>query len=178
MNSSKNSKHETRAHTLAMCVATSAAGKLASFANMTTTSSQTAAILEEPAPAPLITADQLSTEFAKQRSSFKEDLSLLIQEAIKPLQVSIESPQTTVSSFQTRLPSVESVAGENFEQLMREERKEKLDEFISQESSLINHSILVCGVELHWIGQKALLIGHCAAAIRLHGGQRFASNDD
>ncbi|KAI4877073.1 hypothetical protein NFI96_002395 [Prochilodus magdalenae] len=74
-------------------------------------------MLEEPASAPLATADQLSTEFAKQRSSLKEDLFSLIQEAVKPLQVSTEPLQATVTAFQTRLTSVESVAGDNFERL-------------------------------------------------------------
>ncbi|KAI4876133.1 hypothetical protein NFI96_006951 [Prochilodus magdalenae] len=114
---SKNSKHETRAQTLATRAATSAAGKLASFANTSVTSLQAASMLEEPASAPLATADQLSTEFAKQRSSLKEDLFSLIQEAVKPQQVSTEPLQATVNAFQTRLTSVESVAGDNFERL-------------------------------------------------------------
>lgn len=61
--------------------------------------------------------DQLSAEFAKQRTSLKADVSTLIQEAIKPIQDSLDSLQATVTSFQKRLTSVESVAGDNFERL-------------------------------------------------------------
>ncbi|KAM7372589.1 hypothetical protein PAMP_009747 [Pampus punctatissimus] len=56
--------------------------------------------------------DHLSAEFAKQRASLKDDVSLLIQDAVKLLQASLDSLQSTVNSFQSRLTSVESVAGE------------------------------------------------------------------
>ncbi|KAI3374300.1 hypothetical protein L3Q82_006140 [Scortum barcoo] len=69
---------------------------------------------EKPAAA---VVDQLSAEFAKQRTSLKEDVSTLIQNAIKPIQDSPDSLQTTVTSFKKRLASFESVADDNFERL-------------------------------------------------------------
>ena len=65
----------------------------------------------------MVGMNQLSAEFAKQRTSLKEDVSSLILEATKPLQSSQDSLQSTVKSLQGRLASVESVAGDNFERL-------------------------------------------------------------
>ena len=56
--------------------------------------------------AAVISKDQLGAEFAKQRTTLREDVSLLIQESIKPLQASLDSLQT-VNTFQQRLTSVE-----------------------------------------------------------------------
>lgn len=95
--------------------ATRAAGKLASYANNPQTPASALGTTERPAAA--VTMDQLSSEFAKQRTSLKEDVSTLIRDAIKPIQDSLDSLQTTVTSFQNRLTSVESVAGDNFERL-------------------------------------------------------------
>lgn len=52
-------------------------------------------ISEKPAAA-VVAMDQLSAEFAKQRTSLKEDVSTLIQDTIKPKQDSLDSLQTTV----------------------------------------------------------------------------------
>ena len=67
--------------------------------------------------AAVISKDQLGAEFAKQRTTLREDVSLLIQESIKPLQALLDSLQTTVNTFQQRLTSVESVTGDNFERV-------------------------------------------------------------
>ncbi|CAI5682234.1 unnamed protein product [Oreochromis niloticus] len=97
--------------------ATRAASKLASFA-----ASNTSTLTDDP-PAPenptavMVSMDQLSAEFAKQRTSLKEDVSALIRDAIRPIQDSLDLLQTTVSSFQKRLTSVESIVGDNFERL-------------------------------------------------------------
>lgn len=96
--------------------ATRAAGKLASFANNPPTTAGDPVTPEKPA-AMVMTTDQLSAEFAKQRTTLKEDVSTLIQDAIKPIQESLGTLQSTVTSFQKRLSSVESVAGDNFERL-------------------------------------------------------------
>lgn len=65
----------------------------------------------------MVVMDELSAEFAKERTLLKEDVSSLIQEAIKPLQSAMDSLQSTIKFFQGRLTSVESVAGDNFERL-------------------------------------------------------------
>ena len=65
----------------------------------------------------VISKDQLAAEFAKQRTTLRDDVSLLIQESTKPLQASLDSLQTTVNTFQQRLTSVESVSGDNFERV-------------------------------------------------------------
>lgn len=96
--------------------ATRAAGKLASFANKPSTTEEAPATPEKPTTV-VLTMDQLSAEFAKQRTTLKADVSILIQEATKPIQDSLDSLQATVTSFQKRLTSVESVAGDNFERL-------------------------------------------------------------
>ena len=67
--------------------------------------------------ATVISKDQLAAEFAKQRTTLRDDVSLLIQKSTKPLQASLHSLQTTVNTFQQRLSSVESVSGDNFERL-------------------------------------------------------------
>lgn len=76
-------------------LATYAAGKLASFAYKPSTTEEAPATPEKPTNV----------------------VSTLIQEAIKPMQDSLDSLQATVTSFQKRLTSVESVAGDNFERL-------------------------------------------------------------
>lgn len=65
----------------------------------------------------MVVMDQLSAEFAKERTLLNEDVSSLIQEAIKPLQSAVDSLQSTMKSFQGRLTSVESVAGDKFKRL-------------------------------------------------------------
>lgn len=112
MSKPKNTKSANNLETPVTRAATSAAGKLASFAaNNSPTSSKT------PAAPAVVGMDQLSAEFAKQRTSLKEDVSSLIQEAVKPLQTAMDTLQSTMKSFQGRLTSVESVAGDNFERL-------------------------------------------------------------
>lgn len=115
MSKPKSTKSANKVETPATRAATSAAGKLASFAaNDSPTPTKTSTAPEAPA---VVAMDQLSAEFAKQRTSLKEDVSYLIQEAIKPLQTSMDSLQSAMNSFQGRLTSVESVAGDNFERL-------------------------------------------------------------
>ena len=81
MSKPKNTKPANNVETLATRTATSAAGTLASFAaNNSPTSSK-----KTPAAPAGVGMEQLSAEFAKQRTSLKEDVSSLIQEAIKPL---------------------------------------------------------------------------------------------
>ena len=113
MSKPKNTKPANNVETPATRAATSAASKLASFAaNNSQTSSK-----KTPAAPAVVDMDQLSVEFAKQRTSLKEDVSSLIQEAIKPLQTAMDNLQSTMKSFQGRLTSVESVAGDNFERV-------------------------------------------------------------
>lgn len=140
MSDSKHRKSTNTAQTPATRAATSAAGKLASFAASNTsnppTSTKELTTPEEPANAVPITMDQLSTEFAKQRTSLRDDISSLIQEAIKPLQATLDSLQTAVSSFQKRLTSVESVAGDNFERIAAAEST--ITELRTQNRSLLD----------------------------------------
>lgn len=97
--------------------ATHAAGKLASFAASNPPTTAGAPVTPEKPAAAVVAMDQLSAEFAKQRTSLKEDVSTLIQDAIRPIQASLDSLQTTVTSSQSGLTSVESVAGDKFERL-------------------------------------------------------------
>lgn len=72
-------------------LATRTAGKLASFANNPPpTTAGTPASPEEPA-AMMAAMDQLSAKFAKERTSLKEDVFTVIQDAIKPIQDSLNS---------------------------------------------------------------------------------------
>ena len=108
MSNSKNTKSASGAQT----PATHAAGKLASFS---ASKPSTSAIPGEAAAG--LAVGQLSAEFAKQRTSLWDDVSLFMREVIKPLQDSLDSLQSTVNSFQSRLTFVELVAGNNFERL-------------------------------------------------------------
>lgn len=94
--------------------ASHAAGKLASFAASNPPTTTGAPVTPEKPAAAVVAMDQLS---AKQRTSLKEDVSTLIQDAIRPIQASLDSLQTTVTSSQSGLTSVESVAGDKFERL-------------------------------------------------------------
>lgn len=78
--------------------ATRAAGKLASFANKPPTTEEAPATPERSSTV-VLTMDLLSAEFAKQRTTLKADVSTLIQEAIKPIQDSMDSLQATVTSL-------------------------------------------------------------------------------
>lgn len=100
MSSSKNSKSATGA---AQTQATCAAFKLASFS---ASCSSTQATPDEPAAAG-IAMDQLSAEFTKQRTPLREGVSLLIKEAVKPIQSSLDSFQSTVNS--SELPFLNGV---------------------------------------------------------------------
>ena len=122
MSNSKSSKPASSAQIPATRAATSAAERLAALAPTIPEERTTTALME------LLTA-----EFAKQRTSLREDVSFLIQESIKPLQASLDSLQTTMSSFQSRLTSMESVAGGNFERLTASESTiRNLLEFMSE----------------------------------------------
>ena len=78
----QNIKLDNSAQTPATRATISAAWKLASFAdNNPLTTKKTSETPEEPAAAMVIAMDQLSTELAKQRTSLRDDVSFLIQEA-------------------------------------------------------------------------------------------------
>lgn len=64
---------------------------------------------------------QLISELAKQRETLKEDMAALILNSVKPLQTSVDALHDTVNSFQSRLTSTETIAGENFERLVAAE---------------------------------------------------------
>lgn len=68
-----------------------------------------------------LSMNQLVAELAKQRASLKDDMAILIQESIKPLQTSVDGLRDTVNSFQGRLTSAETLAGDNFERLFAAE---------------------------------------------------------
>ena len=76
--------------------------------------------------AAVISKDQLAAEFAKQRTTLRDDVSRLIQESTMPLQASLDSLQTTVNTFQQGLTSVESVSGDNFERVCAAESTIKM----------------------------------------------------
>lgn len=97
---------------------TTLAGKLAAMAANDTTSIKDTPEKDNPDN---LSMSQLVSELAKQRVSLKEDMASLIQESIKPLQVSVDTLRETVSSFQQRLASTEVLVGENFERLVSAE---------------------------------------------------------
>lgn len=125
MSNSKAAKTPTNAQTPANVTRASAnaASKLASFANAsvshssTTSGKETSPDETTASNVAFISTDQLSTEFEKQRASLKDDISSLILESTKSLQTSLDTLQATVNTFQTRLTSVETVAGDNFTRL-------------------------------------------------------------
>lgn len=89
-----------------------AKASLSSTASMPT--SQTP---EEEDTGDTLSMTKLVSELAKQRASLREDMTTLIQDSVKPLQVSVDALRTTVNSFQHRLVSAETLAGENFERV-------------------------------------------------------------
>ena len=64
-----------------------------------------------------ISMSQLVEELSKQRASLRDDISILIQESVGPLQTSMNAIKETVDNFQSRLTATESLAGENFEKI-------------------------------------------------------------
>ena len=50
-----------------------------------------------------ISMDQLVEELSKQRASLRDDISILIQDSVSPLQTSMNAIKETVDNFQTRL---------------------------------------------------------------------------
>ena len=72
-----------------------------------------------------VSMSQLVVELDNQRSSLREDISALIQESVASLQSSVNTLTETVTSFQVRLSTTESLAGDNFAALHKAERKIK-----------------------------------------------------
>lgn len=68
-----------------------------------------------------VSMSQLITELSKQRSNFKDDVAMLIQESIRPLQASVDGLRDEVGSFQGRLVAAESLAGDNFQRICEAE---------------------------------------------------------
>ncbi len=68
-----------------------------------------------------ITMTQLVEELSKQHASLKEDISTLIHESLGPLQASVNALKETVDSFQQRLTTTESLAGDNFDKIFAAE---------------------------------------------------------
>lgn len=68
-----------------------------------------------------LSMDKLIAQLEKQRSSLKEDMSVLIHDSITPLQASVDALHDTVNTFQNRLTRVETTAGENFDKLVKAE---------------------------------------------------------
>lgn len=69
-----------------------------------------------------ISMSQLVQELSKQRTSIKEDISSLIQQAVGPLHASVNALRETVDGFQTRLTDAETLAGDNFEKITEVEQ--------------------------------------------------------
>lgn len=90
------------------------AGKLAKMAASSKASDAPGLIKEAPET---LSMSQLVAELEKQRASFREDMSALIRESVKPIQTSVDALRGTVNNFQGRLTAAESLAGENFERL-------------------------------------------------------------
>lgn len=81
----------------------------------------------------IVSMSQLVSELDKQRSVLKEDISMLIQESLKPIQTSVDAVRDTVNSFQARLASTEAIASENFERLNSAEATIKTLQVANQE---------------------------------------------
>ncbi len=77
---------------------------------------------ETPADNDGVSMSQLVTELTKQRASIKEDISVLIQESMVPLQTSVNALTETLASFQSRLCATETLASDNFSALSADEK--------------------------------------------------------
>ncbi len=77
---------------------------------------------ETPADNDGVSMNQLVTELTKQRASIKEDISVLIQESMVPLQTSVNALTETLASFQSRLCTTETLASDNFSALSAAEK--------------------------------------------------------
>ncbi len=95
---------------------TSIASKLATMANAGKSE-------ETPADNDGVSMNQLVTELTKQRASIKEDISVLIQESMVLLQISVNALTETLASFQSRLCATETLASDNFSALSAAKKK-------------------------------------------------------
>lgn len=77
---------------------------------------------ETPADNDGVSMNQLVTELTKQRASIKEDISVLIQESMVPLQTSVNALTETLASFQSRLCATGTLASDNFSALSAAEK--------------------------------------------------------
>ncbi|CAL9705987.1 unnamed protein product [Knipowitschia caucasica] len=68
-----------------------------------------------------LTMQQLIIELDKQRQYLKDDLSTMINDSIRPVQLSVDSLKEQVQDFTVRLTHTEALAGENFEKLTQAE---------------------------------------------------------
>lgn len=80
----------------------------------------------------IVSMPQLVTELDKQKSVLKVDISMLIQESLKPIQT-VVAVRDTVNSFQARLASTEAIEGENFEPMNSAEANIKSLQVANQE---------------------------------------------
>ncbi|CAM4662324.1 unnamed protein product [Leuciscus chuanchicus] len=101
--------------------AASQSKKASKLASMVTASSQDENQDSEGNMDDSLSMTQLIAELAKQREVLKEDMAALILNSVKPLQISVDALRETVNSFQSRLTSTETIAGENFERLVAAE---------------------------------------------------------
>lgn len=113
MPSSKGKQPDTATKTKA-----NLSSKLATMAAASATTNQS----EDDNGEDTLSMTKIISELAKQRASLKDDMSTLIRDSVKPLQDSVDSLRTTVNSFQSRLASMETIAGENFERVNATEK--------------------------------------------------------
>jgi len=74
----------------------------------------------------IFSMSQLVSELEKQRVSLRKDMSVLIQESVKPLQTSVDALRETVNHFNGRLAAAESLAGNNFDRITSTENTVKI----------------------------------------------------
>lgn len=103
----------------------SLASKLATMAAASSDVSNAPSLLTEDSSDSL-SMSQLVSELEKQRTSLRNDMLMLIQESVKPLQVSVDTLCETVNNFNGRLAAAEVLAGDNFERITNAEKAVKI----------------------------------------------------
>lgn len=123
MSGSKSKTSNTPGGPVTRGGATTVASKLAKMAAASSDATSSPGLIKD---SPDILSSQLVAELEKQRVSFWEDVSALIQESVKPLQASVDALHETVGQFNGRLVAAGTLAGENFERITCTENTVKM----------------------------------------------------
>lgn len=121
MSGSKSKVSNTASCTVTRAGTATVAGKLAKMAAASSDTSNTPGDSLD-----ILSASQLVSELEKQRTSLRNDMLMLIQESMKPLQASVDALCETVNHFNGRLTAAEALAGDNFERIASTEKTVKM----------------------------------------------------